>query len=525
MTHPPSPQVFSHPSYILQKQAHVQTPPQIQRQAQPKLPPIYAPASVVQPLSGPPPSPSIPKREVRKRPERKVFEEVSVVKKRRGRASRLSNTSPPSQAIDLTEEDPDSDHVITYPVMLNLSCVQVGGVNCEASCCLFMNADKLPNSGLVVMKQPPPLSKDGAPIFVDITSQGASDAPNRGSLFSSLGGAGDITASYSLPSSPEDSGSLEFSTLPNAAPSSCPPSHVTPPLSLEQLLAPVSTTSTTEPIEVSSPKVKSMDTPQAERENLSGLDTTQNINSSEVSEEGMNVNVNGVSLVIKYNYITEAKLSLSPPILAIRVNTPLRDFPNFDYSGVSPTASTIVLLFTDPHQLIKNRPALDKHLKVQSFMNTASCLQHITLENQQKYFSLSSEVVQNDHPMRTRSKRTRRSSTLDVGSSSRRGTFSLDVKQDTVLVYPKIGKDAVTLVRSDIDRLETGEMLNDSIIDFWLRYMKTLPGYDPDRYYMFNSFFFKSLVSGNNIRNWTKNIPEGRDIFNYDFLLIPIHEE
>jgi Ulp1 family protease len=52
----------------------------------------------------------------------------------------------------------------------------------------------------------------------------------------------------------------------------------------------------------------------------------------------------------------------------------------------------------------------------------------------------------------------------------RQEASSTGLKQDTVLVYPKHGKEAVTLIRSDIDRLEPGEMLNDSIIDFWLRY-------------------------------------------------------
>lgn len=45
------------------------------------------------------------------------------------------------------------------------------------------------------------------------------------------------------------------------------------------------------------------------------------------------------------------------------------------------------------------------------------------------------------------------------------------MRQDAVLVYPKHGSDSVTLIRSDIDRLEPGEMLNDSIIDFGLRHV------------------------------------------------------
>jgi hypothetical protein len=44
--------------------------------------------------------------------------------------------------------------------------------------------------------------------------------------------------------------------------------------------------------------------------------------------------------------------------------------------------------------------------------------------------------------------------------------------QDTVLVYPKGQPDAVTIRHEDLERLEPDQFLNDSLIDFYLRYSR-----------------------------------------------------
>jgi sentrin-specific protease 7 len=92
------------------------------------------------------------------------------------------------------------------------------------------------------------------------------------------------------------------------------------------------------------------------------------------------------------------------------------------------------------------------------------------------------------------------------------------------------------------------QFLNDSIIDFWLRYfeIEILSTVDKEKTYMFSTFFYKRLTTKpkkrpsisnntpeedsnltpaekrhNRVKRWTKNV----DIFEKDFLIIPICEK
>ena len=105
-------------------------------------------------------------------------------------------------------------------------------------------------------------------------------------------------------------------------------------------------------------------------------------------------------------------------------------------------------------------------------------------------------------------------------------------------------KDAITLTNDDVWRLGNEEFLNDSLVDYYLKYIvKTLED-SPEgkaklsRCHFFNSFFYKRLTecmgksSGRrgggkspgsgyeSVRRCTKNV----DIFTKDFLFVPINE-
>lgn len=97
------------------------------------------------------------------------------------------------------------------------------------------------------------------------------------------------------------------------------------------------------------------------------------------------------------------------------------------------------------------------------------------------------------------------------------------------MVYPEDGKGSVSIYRSDLDVLEPGEFLNDSIIDFYLRYLfDRLDDFNRGRIHIFNTFFYKKYtLSGHDskskyesVKKWTNDV----DIFSQDFLIMPINE-
>jgi len=111
-----------------------------------------------------------------------------------------------------------------------------------------------------------------------------------------------------------------------------------------------------------------------------------------------------------------------------------------------------------------------------------------------------------------------------------------------VLVYPtEDSKDAVTLRTGDVDRLQNNDFLNDSLIDFEVKYIQLASlgaQQHASRCHIFNSFFYKRLVDcmgGSRIRkgNWeemragyesVKRWTRGVDLFEKDFIFVPINE-
>eukprot|EP00775_Hariotina_reticulata_P010667 gene10667-10826_t len=107
------------------------------------------------------------------------------------------------------------------------------------------------------------------------------------------------------------------------------------------------------------------------------------------------------------------------------------------------------------------------------------------------------------------------------------------------------GRGAVEVVAEDLARLDPDEFLNDTIIDYYIKKIElSLPPDGRRRCHFFNSFFFKKLTektancSGNGrgarkadqeevarqnwerVKKWTKGV----DIFQKDFLFVPIHD-
>uniref|UniRef100_A0A8B9GK70 Ubiquitin-like protease family profile domain-containing protein n=1 Tax=Astyanax mexicanus TaxID=7994 RepID=A0A8B9GK70_ASTMX len=101
-------------------------------------------------------------------------------------------------------------------------------------------------------------------------------------------------------------------------------------------------------------------------------------------------------------------------------------------------------------------------------------------------------------------------------------------------------KRAITVTTEDLECLDSGEFLNDVIIDFYLKYLlvQKAPQASVKRSHVFSSFFYKQLTRRDNanedssstpaqlrrhqrVRTWTRHV----DIFEKDFLFVPVNQE
>ncbi|KAF5369360.1 hypothetical protein D9758_002595 [Tetrapyrgos nigripes] len=132
---------------------------------------------------------------------------------------------------------------------------------------------------------------------------------------------------------------------------------------------------------------------------------------------------------------------------------------------------------------------------------------------------------------RSSSSEPRRSSRVASARTSARTTPQVD-PDEVILSYPANTPGSVNITNADLSRLEPGEYLNDTLIEFGLRlWHRELEETDPDlakRIHIFNSFFYKKLSAKKSnpeegyqsVRRWTSKF----DLFKKDFIIIPINE-
>ncbi|MCO5586474.1 hypothetical protein L7F22_040414 [Adiantum nelumboides] len=103
------------------------------------------------------------------------------------------------------------------------------------------------------------------------------------------------------------------------------------------------------------------------------------------------------------------------------------------------------------------------------------------------------------------------------------------------LIYPtEDDRDAVTVTKYDYILLDPDQFLSDTIVDFYIKYVQSkIPEADKDRFYFYNSFFFRKLTEADKnlhneheksklfferVKRWTAGI----NIFDKEYLFIPI---
>ncbi|KAK9994292.1 hypothetical protein SO802_023995 [Lithocarpus litseifolius] len=102
------------------------------------------------------------------------------------------------------------------------------------------------------------------------------------------------------------------------------------------------------------------------------------------------------------------------------------------------------------------------------------------------------------------------------------------------VIYPKGDPDAVSISKRDVDLLQPDTYVNDTIIDFYIKYLKNqIQPEERNHFHFFNSFFFRKLADMDKdpnsasdgraaflrVRKWTRKV----DIFEKDFIFIPIN--
>ncbi|GJE88369.1 hypothetical protein PsYK624_044520 [Phanerochaete sordida] len=101
---------------------------------------------------------------------------------------------------------------------------------------------------------------------------------------------------------------------------------------------------------------------------------------------------------------------------------------------------------------------------------------------------------------------------------------------ELVLVYPPSGAGAINITRGDLKRLEPGQYLNDTLIEFGLKlWHNNLREENPelaDQIHVFSSFFYKKLnvkdkqTGYQSVRKWTSKF----DLFQKKYIIVPINE-
>ncbi|KAG9315733.1 hypothetical protein JVU11DRAFT_3380 [Chiua virens] len=101
---------------------------------------------------------------------------------------------------------------------------------------------------------------------------------------------------------------------------------------------------------------------------------------------------------------------------------------------------------------------------------------------------------------------------------------------EVILTYPPTGTGVLSVMQSDLRRLQPEEYLNDTLIEFGLKlWLNDLRQKDPsfaDQIHVFSSFFYKKLNRKNpeegykSVRKWTAKV----DLFTKKYVIVPINE-
>lgn len=106
---------------------------------------------------------------------------------------------------------------------------------------------------------------------------------------------------------------------------------------------------------------------------------------------------------------------------------------------------------------------------------------------------------------------------------------SKDRKEKVYVMYPPHELDRVLVTRKDLQVLRPGEFLNDTIVDFYLKYVirELTPPENQHRVHLFSSFFYKRWITTTDVASRYEAVKKwsgGVNLFEKDFIIVPINE-
>ncbi|CAL0300824.1 unnamed protein product [Lupinus luteus] len=117
---------------------------------------------------------------------------------------------------------------------------------------------------------------------------------------------------------------------------------------------------------------------------------------------------------------------------------------------------------------------------------------------------------------------------------SQKHYFSIFDEAFDEVIYPKGEPDAISINKRDVELLRPETFINDTIIDFYIKYLKNkIPDHEQGRFHFFNCFFFRKLAdldkdpssacdgkaAFQRVRKWTRRV----NLFEKDYIIIPIN--
>lgn len=91
-------------------------------------------------------------------------------------------------------------------------------------------------------------------------------------------------------------------------------------------------------------------------------------------------------------------------------------------------------------------------------------------------------------------------------ATSQKPVQDLRKYNEVLLVYPPKSNDSVVVTAADFELLSPTRLLNDTLIEFYLRYLAGNMGAERDRFHFFNTFFFSTLKEYGRVKKWTKAV-------------------
>jgi len=141
------------------------------------------------------------------------------------------------------------------------------------------------------------------------------------------------------------------------------------------------------------------------------------------------------------------------------------------------------------------------------------------------------QQLSEDNVRRTTRATTKRARSPSLGPDQVREEDKYSVKHglgepwDEPIVYPLKGIRRTTVQQDDLIRLDEGEFLNDSIIEFYIRWLWEKLNVSEQQVYVFSTHFYTTLTRNKfnylAVERWTAKV----DIFSRDFTVIPIHQD